>query len=126
MTIAEGVTRGIPATNKPCGCAKGQKCKVCLYIPEDGEEAIPMVEPGMTTTAFELPGHVITRNLGVVQGLTVRSRSFLGAYGAAWQAMAGGEVTLFSKMCEQSRQEAFIRVIIYLPYRESGARIRMP
>jgi uncharacterized protein YbjQ (UPF0145 family) len=96
--------------NKSCGCARGQKCKLCLNIPEEDEEVIPMVESGMTTTAFELPGHIITRNLGVVQGLTVRSRSFLGSYGAAWQAMAGGEVTLFSKMCEQSRQEAFMRM----------------
>jgi len=65
----------------------------------------------MTTTAFELPKHTITSNLGVVQGLTVRSRSVLGNIGASLQMTMGGDITLFSKMCEQSRQEAYKRML---------------
>jgi uncharacterized protein YbjQ (UPF0145 family) len=59
------------------------------------------------TTAFELPGRRITRNLGIVRGIVVRSRSIVGTLGAGLQTIVGGNITLFSKLCEQTRQDAF-------------------
>lgn len=59
------------------------------------------------TTAFELPRYQIVANLGVVRGITVRSRSFLGNIGAALQTLAGGNITLWMEMCEHAREEAF-------------------
>ena len=61
----------------------------------------------MVTTAIELPGHHIVRNLGVVRGVTVRSRSVLGTIGGALQTLVGGNITLFTELCEKTRQEAF-------------------
>jgi uncharacterized protein YbjQ (UPF0145 family) len=61
----------------------------------------------MVTTAFELPGYRIVRNLGVVRGITVRSRSIFGTIGAGFQTIVGGNITLFTKLCEESRSEAF-------------------
>jgi len=65
----------------------------------------------MTTTSHELPGYKIVRNLGVVQGITVRSRSVLGNIGASFQMTVGGDISLFTKMCEQSRQDAYKRML---------------
>ena len=61
----------------------------------------------LITTAFELPNHRITRSLGVVRGITVRSRSVLGTIGATLQTLRGGNITLFTELCEKSREEAF-------------------
>lgn len=61
----------------------------------------------LITTAFDLPNHRITRCLGVVRGVTVRSRSVFGTLGATLQTIRGGNITLFTEMCEQSRAEAF-------------------
>ncbi len=61
----------------------------------------------MVTTAFELPGFRVVRNLGVVRGITVRSRSIFGTIGAGFQTIVGGNITLFTKLCEESREEAF-------------------
>jgi uncharacterized protein YbjQ (UPF0145 family) len=61
----------------------------------------------LITTAFEIPGFRISRNLGVVRGVTVRSRSFFGTFGAGLQKLVGGNITLLTELCEQSRAEAF-------------------
>jgi len=61
----------------------------------------------MVTTALELPGHRIVRNLGVVRGLTVRSRSVVGNFGASLQALFGGNITLLTSLCETARSESF-------------------
>lgn len=61
----------------------------------------------MTTTTFELPGSRIARNLGVVRGITVRSRSIVGTLGAALQTLAGGNITLLTELCERTREESF-------------------
>ncbi len=66
-----------------------------------------MVPHEAVTTAFELPGHRITRNLGIVRGIVVRSRSIVGTLGAGLQTIVGGNITLFSKMCEHTRSDAF-------------------
>jgi uncharacterized protein YbjQ (UPF0145 family) len=61
----------------------------------------------MVTTALELPGQTIVRNLGVVRGLVVRSRSIVGNIGAALQSLVGGNITLYSELCEKARDDAF-------------------
>jgi len=67
----------------------------------------PMLAHHMVTTAFELDGYRIVRNLGVVRGIVVRSRSIFGTIGAGLQTLVGGNITLFSKLCEQTRGHAF-------------------
>jgi uncharacterized protein YbjQ (UPF0145 family) len=59
------------------------------------------------TTALELPGFRVKRNLGIVRGIVVRSRSILGTLGAGLQTIVGGNISLFSNLCEQTRQDAF-------------------
>jgi uncharacterized protein YbjQ (UPF0145 family) len=66
-----------------------------------------MVPHESVTTAFELPGVRIKRNLGVVRGIVVRSRSIVGTIGAGLQTIVGGTISLFSNLCEQTRQDAF-------------------
>ncbi len=61
----------------------------------------------MTTTTFELHGHQIVRNLGVVRGIVVRSRSVFGTFAGSLQTLFGGNITLFTSLCEQTRQHAF-------------------
>ena len=61
----------------------------------------------MVTTAFDLPGFRIVRNLGVVRGITVRSRSIFGTIGATFQTVVGGNISIYTKLCEQAREEAF-------------------
>jgi uncharacterized protein YbjQ (UPF0145 family) len=61
----------------------------------------------MVTTAFELAGFRITRNLGVVRGIVVRSRNLFVNIGAAFQSMVGGNITAWSRLCEQTRSDAF-------------------
>jgi uncharacterized protein YbjQ (UPF0145 family) len=65
------------------------------------------IAPSMVTTAMELPGHRILRNVGVVRGLTVRSRSIVGNIGAALQSLVGGNITLYAELCEKARDDAF-------------------
>lgn len=61
----------------------------------------------MTTTTFDLEGYTVVRTLGVVLGITVRSRSIFGTMGAGIQTIFGGNITLFTELCERSRSEAF-------------------
>lgn len=67
----------------------------------------------MVTTAFELEGFRVVRNLGVVRGITVRSRSVVGNIGAALQTLVGGNITIFTKLCEQTRAEAFDIMVLH-------------
>jgi uncharacterized protein YbjQ (UPF0145 family) len=61
----------------------------------------------MVTTAFDIDGYRITRNLGIVRGITVRSRSVIGTIGAQLQTLVGGNITLLTELCEKARWEAF-------------------
>jgi uncharacterized protein YbjQ (UPF0145 family) len=65
------------------------------------------IEPERVTTAFELPGCHVVRNRGVVRGIVVRSRSVIGNFGAAIQMFFGGNITLYTEMCEKARSDAF-------------------
>lgn len=60
-----------------------------------------------TTTTFELSGFKVVKNLGVVRGILVRSRSIFGNVGAAFQTLVGGNITILSELCEKTREEAF-------------------
>ena len=66
-----------------------------------------MLSHSNVTTAFELPGYRVKRNFGVVRGIVVRSRSIVGTIGAGLQTIVGGNISLFSKLCEQTRSDAF-------------------
>jgi uncharacterized protein YbjQ (UPF0145 family) len=66
-----------------------------------------MVVHENVTTAFELPGFRIKRNFGVVRGIIVRSRSIFGTFGASLQTLVGGNISLFTGLCEKTREDAF-------------------
>jgi uncharacterized protein YbjQ (UPF0145 family) len=61
----------------------------------------------MTTTTFEVPGYRVARNLGMVRGIVVRSRSIFGTIGASLQTLVGGNITLFTELCEKTRNDAY-------------------
>jgi uncharacterized protein YbjQ (UPF0145 family) len=61
----------------------------------------------LTTTTFELPGYRTTRSFGVVRGIIVRSRSIVGNIGASIQGIFGGNISLYSSLCERAREDAF-------------------
>jgi len=65
------------------------------------------VDPRWVTTAFDFAGYRVTRNFGVVRGITVRSRSVVGNIGAAFQTLVGGNISIYTELCEHARQEAF-------------------
>ena len=65
------------------------------------------IDHSMTTTAFSLDGYRTTKTLGVVRGVTVRSRSILGTIGASLQTLVGGNITLLTELCEKTRADAF-------------------
>jgi uncharacterized protein YbjQ (UPF0145 family) len=68
---------------------------------------MPAIPHAMTTTALAIDGYRCTRTLGVVRGITVRSRSVLGTIGASLQTLVGGNITLLTQLCEKAREEAF-------------------
>ena len=73
----------------------------------------------MTTTANSLDGYRVTKTLGIVRGITVRSRSVLGTLGASLQTLVGGNITLLTELCEKAREEAFELMLQHA--REHGA-----
>lgn len=64
----------------------------------------------LNTTAFALAGYRVTRELGTVRGIVVRSRSVIGNIGASLQTLFGGDITLYTDLCERARQDAFERL----------------
>ena len=71
------------------------------------EEQLPAVDTHMVTTTFTLEGYRIDRYLGVVRGIIVRSRSIFGTVGASLQTLVGGDISLFTNLCEETRAHAF-------------------
>ena len=81
---------------------------------EPGNPGPPLpvaMSPAMVTTGLELAGFRIVRNLGVVRGIVVRSRSVFGTIGAGLQTLIGGDITLYTDLCEKTRQDAFARMM---------------
>jgi uncharacterized protein YbjQ (UPF0145 family) len=68
------------------------------------------MENNMITTAYELPGYKVTRNIGVVRGLTVRSRSVVGNVLGSLQSLFGGNITVYTQLCEEARSETFTQM----------------
>jgi uncharacterized protein YbjQ (UPF0145 family) len=71
------------------------------------------------TTAFELPGQRVVASLGIVRGIVVRSRSIVGSIGAALQTLFGGNITLYTQLCERARDDAYELMLRHA--REMGA-----
>lgn len=65
-----------------------------------------MIDAKLITTAQDLPGHRVTRNLGIVRGIVVRSRSIVGNIGASLQTLFGGNITIYTELCERARDDA--------------------
>jgi uncharacterized protein YbjQ (UPF0145 family) len=68
---------------------------------------MPIIDPRFVTTGFDLPAYRVERNLGIVRGIVVRSRSIVGSIGAGLQTLVGGNITLYTDMCEKARADAF-------------------
>jgi len=81
------------------------------------------IDLNLVTTGFELPGHRIVRNIGVVRGIVVRSRSLVGAIGASLQTLLGGNITLFTELCEKARGDAFALMLEHAAERGANAII---
>jgi uncharacterized protein YbjQ (UPF0145 family) len=79
----------------------------------------------MVTTAFVIDGFKVTKNLGIVRGITVRSRSIFGNIGAGIQTIFGGRITLYQELCEQSREEAFELMVAHASQMGANAIIGM-
>ena len=83
------------------------------------------VDHSMVTTALELPGYRVVRSLGLVRGIVVRSRSILGTLGASLQTIVGGNITLFTELCEKTREEALDLMLQHAAERGGNAVISM-
>jgi uncharacterized protein YbjQ (UPF0145 family) len=84
-----------------------------------------MIDPTMITTNIELNGYRITKNLGVVRGITVRSRSLLGNMAGGFQTLFGGRISIYVELCEKTREEAFQHMMIHAAERGANAIINM-
>src|SRR5271169_185099 len=79
-----------------------------ISIRTPGGTPMPVrVEPMIVTTSTELPGYRVVRNFGIVRGIIVRSRSLLGSIGAGLQTIIGGNITILTELCENTREEAY-------------------
>ena len=83
---------------------------------------MPALDPTMVTNALELPGHRIVRNVGVVRGIVVRSRGAGGNFLAGIQTLFGGNISIYSDMCEKARGDAF-RLLLRHAAEEGGNAI---
>jgi len=79
----------------------------------------------MVTTNIELNGYKIVKNLGVVRGITVRSRSLLGNMAGGFQTLFGGRISIYVELCEKTREEAFQEMMIHAAQRGANAIINM-
>ena len=79
----------------------------------------------LISSANEIPGHRLTKNLGVVRGIVVRSRSLIGTIGASVQTLFGGNITLYTSLCEQAREDAFNLMVEQAEQRGANAIIAM-
>ncbi|WP_260703673.1 YbjQ family protein [Edaphobacter flagellatus] len=71
------------------------------------------IDPALITSALELPGYRVVRNHGIVRGIVVRSRNIFGTLGAGLQTMLGGDITIFTQLCEKTRQDSFAMMALH-------------
>ena len=84
-----------------------------------------MLDFSMVTTNIELNGYTIVKNLGVVRGITVRSRSLLGNMAGGFQTLFGGRISIYVELCEKTREEAFQEMMRHAAERGANAIINM-
>ncbi len=84
-----------------------------------------MIDPRFVTTGFELPGYRITTNLGIVRGIVVRSRSVVGNFGANIQSIFGGNITIFTDLCEKARSDAYSQMCQHAAANGANAIVSM-
>ena len=84
-----------------------------------------MLDYSMVTTNIELSGYKIVKNLGVVRGITVRSRSLLGNMAGGFQTLFGGRISIYVELCEKTREEAFQEMMVHASQRGANAIINM-
>ena len=89
------------------------------YSGKGAEESA--LDPGMVTTAFTLDGYRIVRTSGIVRGIIVRSRSLFGTLGASLQTLVGGNISLFTTLCEQTRNHAYELMVRHAVERGANA-----
>jgi uncharacterized protein YbjQ (UPF0145 family) len=83
------------------------------------------IDPRLVTTTFEIPGYRVVRSLGVIRGVVVRSRSVVGSIGASLQTLVGGDISLFTDLCERAREDAYERMVEHAAERGANAVIAM-
>ena len=79
------------------------------------------MDPEMTSTTFVLPGYRIVQTLGVVRGVTVRSRSLLGTIGAKIETIFGGQIAMLTTLCERAREDAFDILLAHAQHEGANA-----
>lgn len=84
-----------------------------------------MLDPTMITTSIQLDGYRVIRNLGVVRGITVRSRSVLGNLAGGLQTLLGGQISVYIDLCEKTREEAFQYMMQHAAERGANAVINV-
>jgi uncharacterized protein YbjQ (UPF0145 family) len=84
-----------------------------------------MIDPMMITTSIALDGYRVTRNLGVVRGITVRSRSLLGNLAGGLQTIFGGQISIYVELCEKTREESFQFMMQHATERGANAIINV-
>jgi uncharacterized protein YbjQ (UPF0145 family) len=87
--------------------SRGESLAIDQRIRLQPAQGVSIVDHALTTTAFTLDGYKVTRTLGVVRGIMVRSRSIFGTIGGSLQTLVGGNISLFTSLCEKTRGEAF-------------------
>ncbi len=89
----------------------------------ESPQATHAFDDSLVTTAFTLDGYRIVKNYGIVRGIIVRSRSVFGTIGASFQSLVGGDITLFTELCEETRQHAFERMVAHAAEKGANAVI---
>lgn len=84
-----------------------------------------MIDQSMVTTNIELAGYKVVKNLGVVRGITVRSRSIFGNIAGGLQTLVGGKISIYTELCEKTREEAFQQMMHHAEERGANAIISM-
>ena len=84
-----------------------------------------MIDPAFVTTNIELSGYKVVKNLGVVRGITVRSRSLFGNIAGGLQTLVGGRISIYVDLCEKTREEAFQQLLLHASDRGANAILNM-
>lgn len=79
----------------------------------------------MITSAFELPGYRMVKTIGIVRGISVRSRGFFGSIGATFQTIRGGNISLLQELCEDTRKRAYELMVVHASEKGANAIIAM-